>query len=72
MKRIVILKGPFIDCIDESVLRECLRIMFPECEIEVRSMLPGDSMDDQADNGRKEDAYKRYQAVRETDECEHL
>ena len=36
MKRIVILKGSFIDSIEEYVLRQCLRIMFPECNIEIR------------------------------------
>jgi hypothetical protein len=36
LKRIVILKGSFIDSIEEYVLRQCLRIMFPECNIEIR------------------------------------
>ncbi len=36
MKRIVILKGSFIDSLEEYVLRQCLRIMFPECNIEIR------------------------------------
>jgi hypothetical protein len=36
LKRIVILKGAFIDSIAEYVLRECLTIMFPECNIEIR------------------------------------
>ena len=37
MKRIVILEGAFIDSLEEYVLSECLRIMFPECKIEIRS-----------------------------------
>jgi hypothetical protein len=36
MKRIVILKGSFIDSIEEYVLKECLKIMFPECNVEIR------------------------------------
>ena len=36
MKKIVILKGSFIDSIEEYVLMGCLRIMFPECNIEIR------------------------------------
>jgi hypothetical protein len=37
LKRIVILEGAFIDSLEEYVLSECLRIMFPECKIEIRS-----------------------------------
>ena len=37
MKKIVILKGSFIDSLEDYVLRECLKIMFPECEIKIRS-----------------------------------
>jgi len=37
MKRIVILKGSLIDSLEEFVLLECLGIMFPECEIEIRA-----------------------------------
>ena len=37
MKRIVILKGSIIDSLEEYVLSECLNIMFPECDIEIRS-----------------------------------
>ena len=37
MEKIVIMKGPFIDSLEKYVLMECLRIMFPECEIEIRS-----------------------------------
>ena len=37
MKKIVILKGSLIDTLEEFVLKECLGIMFPECEIEFRS-----------------------------------
>ena len=36
LKRIVILKGSFIDSIEEYVLRECLKIMFPDCNIEIQ------------------------------------
>jgi len=36
LKRIVILKGSFIDSIEEYVLRQCLRIMSPDCNIEIR------------------------------------
>ena len=50
LKRIVILKGYAIDSIDEYVLRECLKIMFPDCELEIRSTLPESSRDDEADN----------------------
>jgi len=44
-KRIVILKGSIIDSIEESVLRECLRIMFPECNIELRLAPAVNSLD---------------------------
>ena len=37
MKRIVIVKGSFIDSLEEYILRECLEIMFPECHIEIRA-----------------------------------
>ena len=37
MKRIVILKGSLIDSREAYVLRECLEIMFPQCDIEIRS-----------------------------------
>ena len=37
MERTVILKGSIIDSLEEYVLRECLTIMFPECNIEIRS-----------------------------------
>ena len=37
MKKIVIVKRSFIDSIEEHVLRECLKIMFPESGIEIRS-----------------------------------
>ena len=36
MKKMVILKGSFIDSLEEYVLRGCLKIMFPECKIEIR------------------------------------
>ena len=38
MKKMVIVRGSLIDSIEEYVLRECLRIMFPECEVEIRSV----------------------------------
>lgn len=38
MKKIVILRGSFIDSLEEFVLTECLGIMFPECDIEIRSV----------------------------------
>jgi hypothetical protein len=37
LKKIVILKGSFIDSLEEYVLRECLGIMFPKCKIEIQS-----------------------------------
>jgi len=37
LKRIVILKGSLIGSIEAYVLRECLEIMFPQCDIEIRS-----------------------------------
>ncbi|MFO7739793.1 MAG: hypothetical protein R6V46_15045 [Desulfatiglandaceae bacterium] len=36
MNRVVTLKGPSIDSQDEYVLTECLKIMFPDCEIEIQ------------------------------------
>jgi hypothetical protein len=36
LKKLVILKGSFIDSLEEYVLRECLKRMFPECKIEIR------------------------------------
>ena len=47
LKKIVILNGPSIESVDEYVLRECLRIMFPECDIEIRSNSPVNSPDEQ-------------------------
>jgi len=47
MKRIVILKGSIIDSIEEYVLKECLRIMFPECHIEIRSAPAVNSRDEE-------------------------
>jgi hypothetical protein len=35
LKRIVILKGSFIDYLEEYVLRGCLIITFPEFDIEI-------------------------------------
>ena len=46
MKRIVIVKGAFIDSLDEYVLRECLKIMFPECHIDIRAVAPVTSQDE--------------------------
>ena len=45
MKRIVIRKGSFTDSIEEYVLRECLKIMFPECDIEIRAVAPANNPD---------------------------
>jgi len=39
LKKIVILKGSFIDSREAYVLRECSKIMFPESDIEIRSNL---------------------------------
>ena len=49
MEKIVIMKGPSIDSIEDYVLRECLRIMFPECKIEIRSHPPVYSPDGEID-----------------------
>ena len=51
MERIVIMKGSSVDSPDEYVLTECLKIMFPDCEVEIRSNLPG--------NNRGEEAHDR-------------
>ena len=40
MKKIVIMKGFFIDSLEEYALKEILRIMFPECAIEIQSDPP--------------------------------
>jgi hypothetical protein len=45
MDRIVILKGPSVDFQGEYVLTECLKTMFPDCEVEIRSTLPENSPD---------------------------
>ena len=47
MKRIVILKGSIIDSIEEYVLKQCLRIMFPECNIEIRLVPAVNSRDEE-------------------------
>ena len=47
MKRIMILKGSLIDSLEEFVLKECLGIMFPECEIEFRSDPRGSASNDE-------------------------
>ncbi len=36
MERIVILKGPSVDAPDEYILTECLRVMFPDCDIQIQ------------------------------------
>ena len=36
MKRTVIMKGSFIDSMEEYVLRESLKIMFPDCNIDIQ------------------------------------
>jgi hypothetical protein len=43
LKRIVVIKGSFIDTIEEYVLKECLNIMFPGCKIEICSVKSVDS-----------------------------
>jgi hypothetical protein len=50
MNRVVTLKGPSIDSQDEYVLTECLKIMFPDCEIEIRSTRPENSRDEEGHN----------------------
>ena len=52
MERIVILKGSFIDSIEEYVLKECLRIMFPECNIEIRLAPAVNSPEEEIHTGR--------------------
>jgi len=47
MERIVILKGPSVDSPDEYILTECLKIMFPDCEVEIRSALPENNRDEE-------------------------
>jgi hypothetical protein len=47
VKRIVILKGSFIDSIEEYVLRECLKIMFPDCNIEIQFVPAVNSPDEE-------------------------
>ena len=37
LKRIVVMKGPLMDSMEADVLRECLKIMFPQSDIEIRS-----------------------------------
>jgi hypothetical protein len=49
MEKIVIMKGTSIDSIDEYILRVCLRIMFPECEIDIRPHPPVYSPDGEID-----------------------
>jgi hypothetical protein len=46
MKRVVILKGSLVDSIEEYVLRECLKIMFPQCDIEILSNPPVNDLDE--------------------------
>jgi hypothetical protein len=47
MKRIVILKGSLIDSLEEFVLKKCLEILFPECDIQIRSVARASSPDDE-------------------------
>ena len=49
MKRIVIIKGHFINSIEEYLLKECLNIMFPECKIEIRAGAPVNSPGEEMD-----------------------
>jgi hypothetical protein len=46
LKRIVILKGSLTGSIEAYVLRECLEIMFPQCDIEIRSHPLADNPDE--------------------------
>jgi hypothetical protein len=39
------MKGSFIDSLEEYVLSECLKIMFPGCDIEIRAVAPVTSPD---------------------------
>jgi len=50
MERIVIMKGPSVDSPDEYVLTECLKIMFPDCEVEIRSTMHGNHRGVEADD----------------------
>lgn len=50
MEKIVILKGSYIDSLDEYVLTECIKIMFPECEIEIQLYPPADFPNEKAHN----------------------
>lgn len=49
MKRVVILRGPSIDSTDEYILSECLRILFPESDIQVLPRQTGSSSIDGID-----------------------
>lgn len=51
MKRVVILRGPSIDSTDEYVLTECLRILFPDSEIQVLARQAGNASHDGVDQG---------------------
>lgn len=48
MNKIVTLKGPSVDSQDEYVLTECLKIMFPNCEVEIQSA-PGENSRNEED-----------------------
>ena len=37
MNKTVILRGAYIDGKDNFILKECLKIMFPDCEIAIHS-----------------------------------
>jgi len=45
MNRVVTLKGPSVDSQDEYVLAECLKIMFPDCEVEIQAAPAENSWD---------------------------
>lgn len=38
MERVVILKRPSFDARDQYILLECLRILFPECTVDIQSV----------------------------------
>ena len=36
MERIVILKGSSVDAPDEYILTECLKVLFPDCDMRIQ------------------------------------
>jgi len=48
VERVVIRKGPSVDVPDQHILVECLKIMFPECTIDIQSLAHRD--DEEAKN----------------------